>query len=197
VSSRSHDRDLLVALDCATEYLALAVADGSGRLLASRTVHLGRQHAARLPTELQALFDSLQRRPDELAGVRVGVGPGSYTGVRVSVSFAKGLARSLAVPLLGVSSLAAVGGPRLAEDESGVALLDARRGNWYAQALRRASSLPGMAPRVSELSEPFKLPLAELAERFAGLRLLDEGPPPDAAFLLTLPGAREATARYL
>lgn len=179
----SRVRDLVLALDGATEYLSLAVATLGGELLTSRTVHLGRGHAARLPAEIQALFDGLGRDPSEVARICVGTGPGSYTGIRVSVSFAYALARAFDASLAGASSLIAVGGPRLGEGDSGVALLDARRGNWYAQALRReATAGPDLAPQVTLLSQPVKLPFEQLASFFEGLPLLPEGPP-DASFL--------------
>lgn len=172
----------VLALDGATEHLTLAAASEAGLLLGSRTVHLGREHAARLPAELAALLAQVARQRGELSGICVGTGPGSYTGIRVSLAFARGLARALSVPLVGASSLIAVGGPRLAPGADGVALLDARRGNCYAQALRREDAGGEAVPVVRALGSPVKLPREEVAAAFAGLEVLAEGPP-DAAFL--------------
>lgn len=174
--------EVVLAFDGATEHLTLAAVTTAPNLLGSHTVHLGRAHAARLPGELEAFLTGLRVDRSAVASIVVGIGPGSYTGIRVSTSFAKGLARALGVPLFGASSLIAVGGPGLRPGASGVALLDARRGNCYAQALRRESDLPGGVPRITPLSEPIKVAREELPALFPGLEALPEAPPEAAYF---------------
>lgn len=174
---------LVLAMDAATEHLALALADASGRLLGSRATHLARDHAARLPAELDALFASVGCQLADVAWVCVGTGPGSYTGIRIAVAFARGLGRALGATVAGASTLIAVGGPHLAAGESGVALLDARRGNVYAQPLAREIAREHhIIPRVRPLAASVKLPREAVADAFPGLRQLPEGQP-DAAFL--------------
>lgn len=70
---------------------------------------LGEQagHAARLIPAVQAALTDAGRRRDELDGVAVGAGPGSFTGVRVGAAAAKGLAGALGLPLYATSSLRA------------------------------------------------------------------------------------------
>ena len=120
-----------LGLDCATPYLALALYENG--LLASSCELVGREHAARLPTSLSALLKEAELTPAHLEGVGVGVGPGSYTGLRVGVAAAKGIARGLGVPVRGESTLAAVAAGVLgAYEPRGVVALDARRGNVYA-----------------------------------------------------------------
>lgn len=67
-------------------------------------------HSERLMGSLAVLFRTLDFRPALLDGVAVGLGPGSFTGVRVALSTAKGLAFGLGVPLVGVPTLDALAG---------------------------------------------------------------------------------------
>jgi tRNA threonylcarbamoyladenosine biosynthesis protein TsaB len=85
--------------------------------------------------ELDTLFTNTKQNSQALAGIAVGLGPGSYTGLRVGMATAKGLARSLGCPLVGKSSLEAMAAHYLdtcAQPEQQFATaLDARRGNIY------------------------------------------------------------------
>jgi tRNA threonylcarbamoyladenosine biosynthesis protein TsaB len=103
-----------------------SVALGQGtRVLASRTLELRREHAARLVPMIDETLTAAGVERSELGGIVVGEGPGSFTGVRVAAATAKGLAHALAVPLWTFPSLAAAA---LAEDAGSVryALFDAR-----------------------------------------------------------------------
>ena len=64
-------------------------------------------HASRLIPTIEEVLEDAGVDRDEIAGVLVGAGPGSFTGVRVAAATAKGLHRSLGVPVWGISSLRA------------------------------------------------------------------------------------------
>ena len=97
---------LLLALDTSGPYGSVAIGEGD-RVIASVELAQRREHASRLvPTIEEALARASAQRRD-LSGVVVGEGPGSFTGVRVAAATAKGLVRSLGVPLWAVSSLTA------------------------------------------------------------------------------------------
>ena len=162
-----------LALDCSTEYLAVALIDEQDRVTAAESTAVGRQHAARLPTALQALLADAEVERSALVGLRVGVGPGSYTGIRVALATAKGLARALGIELAGVSSFVGLAAAVLEPGSEALVTLDARRGNVYAQVCRRESDwASGAAARVTTLSEAVKLPVSEVAARFPGLALV-------------------------
>lgn len=168
---------LLLGVDCATPYLALALVDRTGVQMAKVSLEVGRDHAARLLPELQLLLAGAGVTGRDVTAIGVGVGPGSYTGVRVAIASARGLARAWNVPLAGSSSLLAL--LPLAPGQRGVALLDARRDNVYALLAERHNSFE---PRFTVLEGPLKLPRQELAARFPGLPLF-ENQVPDAAVL--------------
>jgi len=143
---------LILAIDTCLSACSAAVTDGS-RVLAARSEPMERGHQERLAplvAEVMAglAFPSLER-------VGVTVGPGSFTGLRVGLAFAKGLALALGRPAVGVGTLQA-----LAADEPGLAaaVVDARREQVYLQAFRDGSAL----------SEPEALTAPDAAARLAG-----------------------------
>jgi N6-L-threonylcarbamoyladenine synthase len=103
---------LVVALDTASENIALAIGrrteDGGIALVAADDHPAVRQANVRLMPALDALFRENDLARQDVACVVCGLGPGSFTGVRIGVATAKGLARGLGVPLFGVSTLDAV-----------------------------------------------------------------------------------------
>src|SRR5690606_17213214 len=72
---------LTLAVDCATSYLALALVDAEGRVVASLAADVGREHASRLVPELHAITNGVPGWRERLERVVAGVGPGSYTGL--------------------------------------------------------------------------------------------------------------------
>lgn len=65
----------------------------------------GMQHANKLAPFVERIMDELKRRDMKLDAVAVSIGPGSYTGLRIGLSLAKGLAFSLGLPLIGIDTL--------------------------------------------------------------------------------------------
>lgn len=103
---------LVVALDTSTDMLACACAeweganDGSRVNLLSQRDHLCRRHAnVELVDTVHAVLEDAGKSKDDVDAFLVGRGPGSFTGVRIGISTAKGLARGAGVPLYGVSTL--------------------------------------------------------------------------------------------
>ena len=127
-----NSRPIYLGIDSASAYLSLALWSPEG-VLERFCEEVGREHAARIGVELEKLLKRAAVRRSDLVGVGVGTGPGSYTGLRVGVATAKGIAQGLGIPLRGESSLAAMAAANLTEGEpEGVFALDARRGNVYA-----------------------------------------------------------------
>jgi tRNA threonylcarbamoyl adenosine modification protein YeaZ len=94
----------LLAIDTATTeaYIALAAADGT--VIAGDTWVAGYRHGEDLLARVDALLSSADVSIRSLGGVVVGTGPGAFTGLRVGIATAKGLAVGLGIPLAGVAS---------------------------------------------------------------------------------------------
>lgn len=127
-----------LGLETSTRLGSLAVAAG-GELIAECSLSVRATHSETVLPEVDRLLRRAGLGLEELEAVVVGAGPGSFTGVRIAASLAKGLCFARELPLFAYSSLAAVaastGGGRVC------ALFDARRGEVYAAAFR-AEDLP-------------------------------------------------------
>ena len=144
---------LVAALDTATLTLSCALlevrpegAAAAVEVLAERSEHALHRpgvtsgHGARLPAALTDLLVACGRRLPDVEGYAVGLGPGSFTGLRIGLATLKGLAYASRRPLVGVSSLAALALAAAPAAEAGallVPLLDARKGEVYAGFYRR------------------------------------------------------------
>lgn len=96
-----------LAIDTATDTAGLALV-GEGHILAEYSWRCGRNHTITLLPHLVNLLAETGQDIKQLSSVTVALGPGSYNGLRVGISAAKGLAWSLQIPLAGISTLEAI-----------------------------------------------------------------------------------------
>jgi tRNA threonylcarbamoyladenosine biosynthesis protein TsaB len=120
----------MLAVDTSTLVLGVALLDEE-KLYGEWVTNQDKNHSVRLMPAIGQLMAELGWTPQDLEGIAVAKGPGSYTGLRIGVATAKSLAWALSIPLFGVSTLAAMA--VAAADFSGVIvpLIDARRGRVY------------------------------------------------------------------
>lgn len=109
------DRTILV-IDTSTAVLSIALLKGD-QLLGEINEQVGRRHSDRLLPAIEQLVASQHLSMKQIEGIAVGHGPGSYTGVRIGVTAAKTLAWTLNLPIVTISSLAAMAYRVVAEDE--------------------------------------------------------------------------------
>ncbi len=93
-----------LAIDTSTDTASLALVQDS-EVLAELTWRCWQNHSTELLPNLEHLLGQFKISPQSLTGIIVARGPGSYNGLRVGISTAKGLAFSLRIPIVGVSSL--------------------------------------------------------------------------------------------
>ncbi len=122
----------ILAIDTATLAGSIAVLSDD-QILGEAGFNLGRKHTERLLPEMDWLFSRLSLEPKMIEGIAVGIGPGSFTGVRVGLATAKGLAAGLAAPIVGISSLDALAHAVRFYPGPILALLDARKGELFAR----------------------------------------------------------------
>ncbi len=147
---------LLLALDTSTDRGALALARAAGGALeplAEAEYEAEPGHAERLLPALDALFAGAGLRPATLGAIVVGLGPGSFSGLRAGVTTAKALGFATGARVTGVSGLAALAAASGASEGLVVALLDARRDEVFAAAYRAGAWLePVEAPRLLSIA---------------------------------------------
>ena len=167
---------MIIALESASSDPSLALASGDGTAFATDSWEGEGRQASELLPHLLALLEGAGRELGEASALAVGIGPGSFTGLRVSMSLAKGLALALDVPLIGVPSLDAW---LAAEPDAAAAV--ARAGAQETFLLMRGEAVPrvvsgadlaslvGMARVVapSELASAFSLGSARTPRRAA------------------------------
>jgi tRNA threonylcarbamoyladenosine biosynthesis protein TsaB len=151
----------VLALDAATEVCSVALlCDGEVRV---RSLEAGRGHAQQLLAMVAELLAEAQVSWSLLNGIAASIGPGAFTGVRISVSVAQGLAFGAGLPVVPVTTLEAMALQVLEGEVSrAIACLDARMGEVYwgcfaADAARRL--IAAGAPRVGP-PDSVALPIA-------------------------------------
>jgi tRNA threonylcarbamoyladenosine biosynthesis protein TsaB len=157
----------VLGLDTATSTASVAIVD-DGRVIAETWGQAGAPHAELL-VMIDAVCTGAGLGPRELDAIAVGAGPGSFTGLRIGMATAKGIAFAARCPLWAVSSLAALAYVELCapdpRDGVVVGVLDARRGEVYAGAYRRD------AGRVVAVGDERVLPPDQLATFATGPRV--------------------------
>lgn len=178
---------MILALESASTDLSVAVADANGSVLALDGWSVGPRQAHELLPRLQDLLARAGGGLDAVSGIGVGLGPGSFTGLRVGMSVAKGLAFALGRPLAGVPSLAA-----WLESEPEAVAAVSRAGAREGYLLIRGEDAPRVVDR-EQLAATRGRSVAP-AELAAAFELDDTVQPLRAAAAVAVAAARQLTA---
>ncbi len=148
----------VIAIDTALEACSVAVLDASrGGIVASESLAMTRGHAEALMPLVARVMDLAEVEFAELDRIAVTTGPGSFTGLRVGIAAARGIALAAGKPAIGLSTLAGFAAPLIAEDDSThvVAVVDARHDNVYLQIFGSGGRTL-VAPRLASLREALR-----------------------------------------
>lgn len=119
----------LLAIDCSSEYLSIAVKNGDTVLAYHE--HKPRQHNELLVPTIQRLLKQAQLSAADLEAIMVGRGPGSFVGVRLAIGVAQGMAFGLDIPVIPLSSMQLIAQSHVHEASKLSVVLDARMGDSY------------------------------------------------------------------
>jgi tRNA threonylcarbamoyladenosine biosynthesis protein TsaB len=123
---------MLLAIDTATRGISLALHDGS-RVIAEASWETANHHTVELAPAVDAMLAQAKLKTNDLSAVAVALGPGSFTGLRIGLAMAKGLATSLNIPMLGIPTLEILAASQPCFDGDLIAVLQAGRGRICAQ----------------------------------------------------------------
>jgi len=137
---------MLLAIDTATRTASIALYNADG-VLAESTWHSRENHTVELMPQVAHLLDLLRAQKNDLQAIGVALGPGSFTGLRVGMSVAKGLALGCHIPLIGIPTMDAVALPHAWQSLSIWAILSAGRGRF---TVARYTPRHGIVKQVSE-----------------------------------------------
>lgn len=154
---------VFVAIETSTAVGSVAIGRGAD-VIGEVTIGVHTRHARAVLPALDFLLRTTETSRRDIAGIVVGAGPGSFTGVRIAAAAARGLVQGFGVPLYAYSSLAA-----LAVDATSAGpvctLFDARRGEVYAACYESA----GRVDTLTTLLEPTTMRAAEVCAALANV----------------------------
>lgn len=146
-----------LVIDTSTEKGVMGIFRDS-HILFQKELPFGLQGSRTLMPAIDEAFDFLQLSPFQLTSIAVGIGPGSYTGIRVGVVVAKSIAYACQIPLIGVTSLLTFASLKI---NSYAILFDARIGGVYLMKYHNFL-----------FSEPEVCPLEQLNGKLEGIQYL-------------------------
>jgi tRNA threonylcarbamoyladenosine biosynthesis protein TsaB len=170
---------VILALDAATSTVVLGLASPDGQILSERRLKGARGDV--LPGLLEECLTEIGAKTSDISRVVCGVGPGSFTGIRIALSFGHGIAFRRNLPYQGVSSLAAtLQTAQFCSTRPVAAVLDALRGEAYV--------------RPFGTDRDIRMPIEELTEFLDGPQLVVEGRPD---FLERLPAGWHDLSKHV
>ena len=156
---------LSVGIDTSTKVGCLAIVR-HGKCLVENTIDAELDHSARLLPTLESALEATGASRNDIACIGVGTGPGSLTGIRVGIAFAKGLVFAFQTPLVGVCSLEAIAYQVREREGIVTVIVDAKLGGYYHASYRWNGE------RFEEVRSPSVCSVRELPKRIAAGSLL-------------------------
>jgi len=161
----------LLAIDTALDACAACVFNSEGgKTLASESLAMARGHAEALMPLIARVMDKAEISFSDLDRIAVTVGPGSFTGLRVGIAAARGIALASGKPAVGVTTLAVYAAAHIASEDGAqiVVAIDAKHGNVYVQVFGN-SGRTVLAPQIAAVAD------AARAAREAPVRIVGSG----------------------
>ncbi|MBW1667468.1 MAG: tRNA (adenosine(37)-N6)-threonylcarbamoyltransferase complex dimerization subunit type 1 TsaB [Deltaproteobacteria bacterium] len=140
---------MILAINTSTTQFSIAILEDDGAILAEEIIFSGSKSFYSFMPALKELFSYSRVETAQLNAVAVSIGPGSFTGLRVGLSAAKGMCRALGIPIVGVSSLEAMAVQVPFSGYPVCPLISSRKGELFA-ALFKWSATQNRMMRITE-----------------------------------------------
>lgn len=122
----------ILAIDTSTQVSSVAVVS-DGKLAAELTMQAKLTHSETLLPHIEEVLGMANQKKEELEGIAVSLGPGSFTGLRIGLATAKAVAYALQLPIVGVPTLRALAWHFPVEGFQLLPMIDAQKGNVYVE----------------------------------------------------------------
>jgi tRNA threonylcarbamoyl adenosine modification protein YeaZ len=202
---------MLLAIDTSTDSASLALVQDS-QVLAEATWRCGQNHSVELLPRLASLLNEAKVELQSIDCVMVAKGPGSFNGLRVGLSTAKGLAFSLDIPIIGISSLELEAYQHAESDlpicpifnagrgEIATALYQNKNNNWRQLAKEHITTLEALDSEIKEKTlfcgEYLPLIASQLKKRLKGRAVIAPDQPRRASLMAELAKERLKAGDY-
>jgi len=121
---------IILGIDTSTDQLGLGLSDGKS-IIAEIHDNSSREHASQIMGGIDRLLEKASIKKADITGLAVAIGPGSFTGLRIGLAVAKGMALALGVPIIGVSTYEVIAMRLEGEYKSFFLSSPVRRGEYY------------------------------------------------------------------
>ena len=147
----------ILALETSAKAVSAAISE-NGRILASGYQDTGLTHSRTLMPIVEHILKNTELKLEDMDAIAVAVGPGSFTGIRIGVAAAKGLAFGAGIPVIGVSTLEAMATGLAHWDGLVICAMDARRQQVYN------ANFAAKVGTLTRLTEDRAIALSELVK---------------------------------
>jgi len=122
----------ILNIETATKNCSVAIALDGKTILCREIAEVGYSHAEKLHVFIESILSDVQITFKDLSAIAISQGPGSYTGLRIGVSAAKGLCFALEIPLIAIDTLAVLASRVIVLEGLIIPMIDARRMEVYS-----------------------------------------------------------------
>lgn len=161
--------DNMLFIDTSAKRAVVGVAQNAS-VLAEVFLNTQQSHAENLSAGIDEALNLAKISLKNIQAIVVGTGPGSFVGCRIALAHAKGLATGLNVPLVGVGTLFALAAADTNILGIGLAVIDARRNEFFVQKFRRSQNDETL--HIESLTPPFTIMQSELEKTIHGMDFL-------------------------
>jgi tRNA threonylcarbamoyladenosine biosynthesis protein TsaB len=151
----------ILGIDTSSKFLSIALSE-DGNIIKEENHLLDRRHSSQLVPKIKEMLENLNFSIEDVDVFVVGLGPGSFTGLRIGVSAVKGFGLVAKKPCIGVASIDALALEANGMDGTIVPIIDAKRGNVYSSIYERKGT------KIIRLSGYLLLPIEKLVRKLKG-----------------------------